>query len=236
MVKKVRLSIVIPTYNEGKYINNLLESIFNQDFKDFEVIIADGNSSDDTIEIAKRYKGIKIIKNKKSVAIARNAGAKLAKASVIYFLDADTVVEPHTLANVNNTFKEKIACATGPINVLGKSSFSIKLWYWFNYYLLVKLSMLLGKPSFIGSNLAVARDVFLKSGGFNVNLRTYEDCDFSIRASAYGKVEFKKGIKIQASDRRIKKWGLLHYIKFTAINAYKYYVKKKPSLTYEPVR
>ncbi len=238
MVKKPRISIVIPTYNEGKYIGTLLDSIYSQNFKNVEVILADGDSKDNTLEIAKKYPNIRIIKGKKSVAIARNAGASIAKASIIYFLDADVALEKDTLSNVNAIFKDKdIVCATGPIEVLEKnSSRFMKIWYKFNYSFLVKLSMFIKKPSFIGLNMAVSKKAFLKSGGFNIRMKTYEDCDFSIRASRYGKAVYKKELKVKASARRIAQWGFIHYIKFTALNAYNYYIKKKPLSDYKPIR
>ena len=51
----MKLSIIIPTYNEEEYLPNLLKSIESQKFKDYEVIVADANSCDNTVKIAKNY-------------------------------------------------------------------------------------------------------------------------------------------------------------------------------------
>ena len=54
-MSNMKISIIIPAYNEEEYLPKLLESIEKQDFKDYEVIIADANSSDNTREIAESY-------------------------------------------------------------------------------------------------------------------------------------------------------------------------------------
>jgi len=63
-----KISVCIPSYNHEKYIYHTIESVLNQSFQDFEIIISDDNSSDNTLEIAKSFKDsrIKIIENKKN--------------------------------------------------------------------------------------------------------------------------------------------------------------------------
>jgi glycosyltransferase involved in cell wall biosynthesis len=86
----IMLSIITPTYNEEKYLPLLLESLKQQDFKDYEIIIADNNSKDRTGEIAKRY-GCRIVPGGLP-ARGRNSGAKAAKGEMLLFLDADIVL------------------------------------------------------------------------------------------------------------------------------------------------
>src|SRR3989339_810271 len=84
------ISIVIPTKNEEHYLPKLLLSIRNQNYKDYEIIVADGNSADRTRRIARKF-GCRVIIDKKrgSPAIERNNGAKIARGEMLLFLDAD---------------------------------------------------------------------------------------------------------------------------------------------------
>ena len=83
------LSIIIPTLNEENYLPLLLESIKKQNFKSYEIIVADAGSTDRTIEIAKNH-GCKITSGGLP-AKARNQGAKIAKGDLLLFSDADIV-------------------------------------------------------------------------------------------------------------------------------------------------
>ena len=75
----MKISVVIPTYNEAKYLPTALESFKNQTFKDYELIIADGKSSDDTEKIARKYTSNFITVKNSNVVKARDAGLKAAK-------------------------------------------------------------------------------------------------------------------------------------------------------------
>ena len=87
------LSIIIPTLNEEKYLPPLLDSIKKQDYKDYEVIVADAGSKDKTVEIAKKY-GCKVVKGGLLPA-GRNRGAEASKGDLLLFLDSDIILPPH---------------------------------------------------------------------------------------------------------------------------------------------
>lgn len=95
-----KVSIVIPVYNGEKYIKKTLSSVFNQSFKDFEVITIDDGSQDKTKKILKTYgKKIRYIyQENKGTAAARNTGIKAAKGKYIAFLDQDDLWLPQKLA------------------------------------------------------------------------------------------------------------------------------------------
>jgi len=87
------ISIIIPVYNSAKYINRALESIYNQTYKNFEVIIVNDGSTDKTLDIInknKNFNKIKIINQKNSGSTAaRNKGAEIANGDWLAFLDSD---------------------------------------------------------------------------------------------------------------------------------------------------
>jgi len=101
----VELSIVIPTYNEEKYLPHLLKAIKRQTFKDYEIIVSDNHSKDKTRVIAKQF-GCKIVDGGLP-GKARNNGAKVAKGKYIFFLDADVVFGPTYIEQMLKKLKEK---------------------------------------------------------------------------------------------------------------------------------
>lgn len=93
------VSVVIPAYNTGRYIAEALDSVFRQSFTDYEVIVVDDGSTDDTREIVGRL-GDRVIyfhQKNQGLAVARNSGLRLATGDYITYLDADDVWEPDNL-------------------------------------------------------------------------------------------------------------------------------------------
>ena len=93
------VSVIIPVYNGGKYLERTLNSVLNQNFKDYEVICINDVSKDNSLEIledfAKKDSRIKVIDNEKNMgaALARNVGIDIADGEYIYFLDADDYID-----------------------------------------------------------------------------------------------------------------------------------------------
>lgn len=111
----VKVSIVIPTKNDEKWIEKCLNSIKNLEFRDYEVIIVDGCSSDRTVEIAKRFDCRIIFEDKGTISYARDLGVKHAKGDFIAFTDADCVVAKDWIDELLKYFNdEKIAAVGGP--------------------------------------------------------------------------------------------------------------------------
>lgn len=100
----VETSIIIAAYNEKEYIGRLLDSLLIQTYKDFEVILADDGSTDNTRDIAEKYSkklNLKVLKqNHKGPGAARNLGAKKAKGEFLVILDADMVCDKNTLRDL----------------------------------------------------------------------------------------------------------------------------------------
>lgn len=90
-------SIVIPTYNRAGFIRKAIESVLQQTYPNFEVIVVDDGSTDDTEQIVTGISDRRIIYHKKTNeerAVARNTGARLAKGTYITFLDSDDLLYP----------------------------------------------------------------------------------------------------------------------------------------------
>ena len=100
-----KVTIVIPVYNTENYLDKCLSSVVNQTFSDIKVIIVNDGSTDNSLEICKKYavndKRITLIdKVNEGVSIARNIGINLAEGEWIYFLDSDDFLDLNTLENL----------------------------------------------------------------------------------------------------------------------------------------
>ncbi len=107
-----KVSICIPTYNGGKYLKECLDSALSQSFQDYEVIISDDLSEDDTLQIAKEYEKkdnrIKVFQNKKNVGLVHNWNhcINLSEGEWIKFLFQDDFLSPDCLSKMIETSKE----------------------------------------------------------------------------------------------------------------------------------
>lgn len=169
------ISIIIPTLNEEKYLPVLLKSIKKQEFKDYEIIVADGNSKDKTIQIAKKF-GCKLIKGG-TQARGINNGAKVAKYSILLILDADASLPRHFLKKNFNIFKRKnldiASCYIRPRNA--KIIDGITHTFSNIYYFIFKNF----RPFIPSFCFFVKKSFFFKVGGFDKKIPWFIDLSFS---------------------------------------------------------
>ena len=232
-----KISVVIPAFNEQKYIKSVFKGLKSQTFKDFEVIVVDGNSTDSTREISSRNGAKIIIEPKKNIGAARNTGAKQAKGDLILFTNADTMASRDLLKGYLELFKDKkVVAASGPLTPLEKTTAFIRFGYFFASVILAKITFIGGKPAISGSNFIVRKSAFKRCGGFDESLYTYEDLDLAHRLKGLGDVRYMKDASVATSTRRIVKWGIPRYILFNAGNVLRYNLFHKSKEHYEPIR
>lgn len=103
-----KISIVIPSYNKSGFIGKTLESIFSQRYQSIEVIIQDGGSTDETIEIikkfARKYPIIWESKKDKGQLDAVNIGLKKATGDILTFINADDCYVPEAFTTISNAY------------------------------------------------------------------------------------------------------------------------------------
>lgn len=112
MCNTIQISIIIPTYNSQKYIGRCLDSILKQTYKNFEIIIINDGSTDNTLEICNQYltkhpKTQIISKENEGVSTARNEGLKRARGEWICFIDSDDYILPYYLESLLNSQSPK---------------------------------------------------------------------------------------------------------------------------------
>lgn len=100
-----KFSIVIPVYNVEKYLEKCLDSVFNQTYKDYEVIVVNDGTKDNSMDIVKNY-NVKVITQKnQGLSAARNHGVKKATGDYLIFLDSDDYWEKDLLKELAKSLK-----------------------------------------------------------------------------------------------------------------------------------
>jgi len=234
---KPLISVIIPTYNEEKYIEATLKALRNQSYdKKFEIIVSDSKSKDKTIKIAKKYADKVIVIDKRTVGAGRNAGADAARGEILVFLDADTIPMYNFLRIVEQTFKDKKTIAAS-CPILPSSYNNIELiGTWLLNSFLLRTSIKIKKPVFATICFVCRKDAFEKAGKFDENLKVIEDIEFSTRLRKIkGKFKFMEETVAIASTRRHKKWSALKIVKTWPLGYIKYKVLKKTP-HYPPIR
>ena len=102
-----KYSIIIPVYNVEKYIKKCLDSVFNQTYKDYEVIVVNDGTKDNSMDIVKDYDVIVINQKNQGLSAARNNGLKKAKGEYILFLDSDDYIEKDLLKELDKSISNK---------------------------------------------------------------------------------------------------------------------------------
>lgn len=100
-----KFSIIIPVYNVEKYLKKCLDGVFNQTYKDYEVIVVNDGTKDNSMDIVKDY-NVKVINQKnQGLSAARNAGVKKAIGDYLIFLDSDDYWEKDLLKELSKSLK-----------------------------------------------------------------------------------------------------------------------------------
>lgn len=230
------ISVIIPTKNEEKYIKRCLISLNRQREYIGEIIVADGGSTDKTVEIARRYADIVLVDPRlNSPGKGRNAGANMAKGDILAFVDADTLVNDEWGKAITEAFNQKgVLMASGPVYPYD-SSILLKIAYIFSYDFLVRVTRFLRITHFLGLNVAYRKDFFIKLGGFP-NTKLSEDILLSMKANKYGKSVFSRKMSVLSSARRLRKQGIGWVLLYLIFNELKVIFKGKPLEYYPEVR
>lgn len=222
-IEMKKISVIIPTFNEEKYIKPTLESLTRQTCQSFETILKDGLSSDGTIDIAKEYVDLVISKKDTSIGDARNQGARKAKGEILVFLDADTSLHKDAVEIISEDFNcfnivlllpkygpreerdrplPKVKKETAKILVSFQN-------FWRKYV-----------DEFCGGMcMPVDARTFKRLGGFNRRLRCCEDIELSYRLRKVGNTLSDYRVKAYFSIRRFILSGYVRSLHDYGFNA-----------------
>ena len=193
-----KLSVIIPTYNYGRFLGEAIQSVLDQTFADFDLIVVDDGSTDNTKEVVGSFADTRvkyIYQENRGVSAARNAAIWDSKGEHIAFLDADDVWLPEKLELQVKVLDSRpevaIVCSdtyffddqTG--NLLGRFWHDDEQFHgWFNPREASQnaLRCLLYRGCFIAPTVTmVRREVFHGVGGFDEALKTHEDWEMFVR-------------------------------------------------------
>lgn len=222
----MKVSIVIPAYNEESNIAKTISCALSQNYSDFEVIVVDNNSKDNTSSIAKSM-GVKVILEKRQgVQWARECGRREASGLIIANLDADCLPDIDWLSNGVRYFDNKnVVLVTGPYDYYESTKFfrffslffQRNIYSFFNY-ILQKLNK--GAVA-IGGNILIRKEVLDSIGGYNTDIVFYgDDTDTAKRMSKKGIVVFDRKLIVKTSNRRLKSEGS---IKISVVYIYHFF-------------
>lgn len=188
-------SVVVPTFSRPAEVSELLESLLNQEYKDFEVIIADGSLDESVKQIVDRFPQLSglIYLHEKGLGISesRNMGVQQAKGDYVIFFDSDCVIPPGYFTTVEQYLAVHPVDAyggpdraAGSFNMRQKAiSHAMTSFYTTGGIRGGKNQSATFQPRTF--NMGVRRDVFLKLGGFS-ELKVSEDIDLSMRLKKNG--------------------------------------------------
>jgi GT2 family glycosyltransferase len=186
--RKADLTVIIPVYNGQKTIGRCLESLFASTLQDFDVIVVDDHSTDESVRIARPFPCVIVETTVNSgAAAARNLGAANAVTRLIYFLDADILLEPDTLARTLQALESHPdACAimsSFQKDTVHQNFVSVYKNLLQHY---IHQNSNADSTSFCGGFSLIRRDVFLACGGFDPAYRFMEDVDLGYRLKSAG--------------------------------------------------
>jgi glycosyltransferase involved in cell wall biosynthesis len=250
----MRLSFVVPAYNEEAYLPACLDSILDQTRHlpagTTEIIVVNNASTDRTRDVALSYPNVLVVDEpRKGLTFARQAGFAAASGSLIANVDSDSRLTPNWLTHVLDTFAQPtaeghlpLAALSGPVLYYDLSPrqrvlvhiFYLTAWttYAINRYILRVGSMVQG------GNFVTTREALAAIGGFNTDISFYgEDTDIARRINAVGEVRFTFDLKMFSSARRLKSEGMLTMAARYSINyLWTTFLKRPYTSTYVDIR
>lgn len=175
------ITVLMTTYNCGKYISQAIQSVLNQTYNDFELLIIDDGSTDNTLEIVKRFKNEKIryIQSKHiGRSSALNLGIKVASNDLISFCDADDILHPQKIENQIKFYKNNNDLVFTDSALFENRKIIYEIKSPTNMKLIKKKIALHGH---FGFTALFNRKFILDGGGFNQNLSAFEDYELWLR-------------------------------------------------------
>lgn len=205
---RLRVSIVIPVYNEESYLAGCLEAIARQTVKPFEVIVVDNNSTDRSAAVARGYPFVRVVREPRQGRVfARSRGFDAARGDIIGRIDADIRLPAHWVGHVQEFYARpaNLRCAwTGHGHFYNvRLAHLVSATYALYAFYLNRLFS--GHSTLWGSNMAITRDQW-RSVRSAVHMRNdvHEDLDLAIHLHDTGvRIVYDSTVQVQAHMRRV---------------------------------
>jgi glycosyltransferase involved in cell wall biosynthesis len=208
------VSVIVPTLNEEKHVGLLLSSLRDQSLVNYEALLIDGGSVDNTSGIAEQYGAKVTVIPGCSEFASRNFGAMIAKGKFLLFTCADIVFPPELLARIVEKFEQapELVALTGPgcpfdAPLIGRAEYAV---YNLLRFVLAKLPRRLRRFSTSTNFLVVREDCFNNIGGFDAD-DINADGLMGKKLLERGEVTFSFDTYVFLSARRMKDMGFLNF-------------------------
>ncbi|GAC1442267.1 MAG: hypothetical protein NVSMB63_10430 [Sediminibacterium sp.] len=217
-----KVSVLIPAYNEEKYIDRTLTALLQQDYPNFEIIIANNASTDDTASCVERFINSHkashvpitlVFEGQQGTNFARECARQRATGSVIAQMDADCIPSATWISRgVQYLLSGKRVAVTGPYDYFdgtGWMRFATLLTQCLTYPLINTIVQLAQRGAIlIGGNTFIRAEALEKAGGYNTDLTFYgDDVDMGARLSQIGYVMYAPLLVLASSSRRYNAIG-----------------------------
>lgn len=214
----MKFSVVIPAYNEAELISHTLQAILKQTYDNFEIIVVDNNSKDNTATIVQSFvdrdSRIRLIPcPQQGLLPARNCGLAATTGDVIVQLDADNIPHKNWLKNAERHLRDpKVIALAGPYDYYDAA-------WWFRiialltqYFTLSLGNWYVQKRKFgalmLGGDAFIRKYVLEEIGGYDMHHTFYNEDLVTARAvSKKGKLKFYRDLVVHSSARRQKEFG-----------------------------
>lgn len=198
----MKISVVIPAYNEEKYIGTTISSLRQLQRLPDEIIIVDGSSTDQTVKIAEKAGARVVTVAHKGIGYARQKGLEAATGDIVAFTDADTTVPKDWLTKLEKFLTlPSVSCVYGTFRVPDG-------WWPYRVYINILQPILnqfyfwIGITMAPGQNMAFWREKALQVGGFPIDYKIAEDIEMVRRLKSAGRIIFRQDIVVISSGRR----------------------------------
>lgn len=213
----MKISIIIPVYNEAESLNACLEAIAAQNTAPYEVIVVDNNSTDETAEVARQFRFVRLLtETRQGVVHARNTGFDAARGSIIGRIDADTILPADWTKRISELFNDKAVTAlSGAPHYYDFALHSVADAA--DHRLRSHLARQLGDVNFLwGANMAIRRSAWLKvRSKLCSHADLHEDFDLGIHLQEDGYyVAYDESLVAGVSSRRID-MGFRAFVRYT---------------------
>lgn len=210
MNKQPFVSVIIPAYNAGQYLDKCISAISASSYSNYEIIVVDDSSTDNSADIARR-KNVKFFQltHQSGPAAARNYGAQMAQGEILFFVDSDVLVQPATVERVMADFQEhpEIAAVFGSYDDAPEEKNFLSQ-YKNLYHHFVHQHSSNNADTFWAGCGAVRRKIFHNAGRFDhirYSKPSIEDIELGYRLRKMGyKILLDKGLQA----KHLKRWTL----------------------------
>ncbi|MBI5122709.1 glycosyltransferase family 2 protein [Candidatus Roizmanbacteria bacterium] len=206
----MKVSVIVPAFNEKLYIEKCLESLEKQEDKPDEIIVVNNNSTDKTVAIAEKFP-VRVVNEKEQGMIqARNRGFNEAQYDIIARIDADTMAPTDWIKKIKQSFQAtELVALSGPsyfyetpYNLSPKTVFNLHK----PYFMIIK--EILRHDCLYGPNMAIRKSAWKKIKDLVClnDKQVHEDIDLTIHLAPLGKIKFDRTLIVTSSFRRFKRF------------------------------